>query len=39
VATLLGHEKLETTALHTHPSEPDLERATGFVEQESLMDR
>ena len=27
VATLLGHESLETTRIYTQPSERDLERA------------
>jgi len=34
VAALLGHEKLETTAVYTHPSERDLERAVQRLERE-----
>ncbi len=32
VATLLGHQRLETTAIYTKPSERDLEKAVERLE-------
>jgi len=34
VAAVLGHEKLETTAIYTQPSARDLERAVQRLERE-----
>ena len=36
VSRLLGHTRLETTAIYTTPSEQDLERAVARLEQDSL---
>ncbi len=34
VAALLGHERLETTAVYTTPSQRDLERVVEKLEQD-----
>ena len=34
VAALLGHQRLETTAIYTTPSQRDLERVVEKLEQE-----
>ena len=34
VATLLGHQRLETTAIYTTPSQRDLERVVERLEQD-----
>jgi integrase/recombinase XerC len=39
VAALLGHEKLETTARYTTPSQRDLERAVGQLELDADLPR
>jgi integrase/recombinase XerD len=36
VSRLMGHERLETTAIYTTPSAQDLERAVAKLEQDSL---
>jgi site-specific recombinase XerD len=36
VAALLGHSRLETTAIYTHPSERDLEHAVQQLERDAL---
>jgi site-specific recombinase XerD len=36
VATLLGHQRLETTAIYTKPSERDLERAVQKLERDAV---
>jgi site-specific recombinase XerD len=35
VAALLGHSRLETAAIYTHPSEWDLERAVERLERDA----
>jgi site-specific recombinase XerD len=36
VATLLGHQRLETTAIYTTPSGRDLEKAVSKLERDQL---
>lgn len=36
VAALLGHSRLETTAIYTHPSDHDLEHAVERLERDAL---
>jgi integrase/recombinase XerD len=36
VAALLGHSRLETTAIYTHPSDRDLEHAVERLEQDAV---
>ena len=36
VAALLGHSRLETTAIYTHPAERDLERAVERLERDAV---
>jgi site-specific recombinase XerD len=38
VATLMGHERLDTTALYTQPGARDLEQAVARLEQDSDLD-
>jgi site-specific recombinase XerD len=38
VSRLMGHERLETTAIYTTPSAQDLERAVAKLEQDALDD-
>jgi site-specific recombinase XerD len=35
VSRLLGHERLETTAIYTQPHERDLEEAVGRLERDA----
>jgi integrase/recombinase XerD len=39
VAALLGHSRLETTAIYTHPSDRDLEHAVERLEHDALLER
>jgi integrase/recombinase XerC len=39
VAALLGHSRLETTAIYTHPSVRDLEAAVQHLERDAPLDR
>jgi site-specific recombinase XerD len=36
VSRLMGHERLETTAIYTTPSAQDLEQAVARLEQDAL---
>jgi integrase/recombinase XerD len=39
VAALLGHSRLETTAIYTHPSDRDLAHAVERLERDALLER